>query len=156
MVIKTRLLYINSIKKSSIEFDKGENCYGTGVFCGIGHRNRFRRMGGDRPGIPVEKHHGKQLWGVRLFDSAEPAQERRMYRTGRRLNERRRRRLKWLQEIFSDEIGKVDPAFFQRLKESRFLEVDKEGTFERKRYCLFGDPAYTDKQYHQQYPTIYL
>lgn len=107
------------------------------------------------PEYRLKKHHGKQLWGVRLFDSAEPAQERRMYRTGRRLNERRRRRLKWLQEIFSDEIGKVDPAFFQRLKESRFLEVDKEGTFERKRYCLFGDPAYTDKQYHQQYPTIY-
>ena len=42
------------------------------------------------PEYRLKKHHGKQLWGVRLFDSAEPAQERRMYRTGRRLNERRR------------------------------------------------------------------
>ena len=103
----------------------------------------------------LEKRYGKTLWGVRLFESAKTAQERRGYRVARRRIERRRARLQWLQEAFSQEIAKVDPAFFQRLRESKFLEEDKQADFPLGRYTLFADKAYCDKDYHRQYPTIY-
>ena len=103
----------------------------------------------------LEKRYGKTLWGVRLFESAKTAQERRGYRVARRRIERRRARLQWLQEVFSQEIAKVDPAFFQRLRESKFLEDDKQADFPLGRYTLFADKAYCDKDYHRQYPTIY-
>ena len=45
----------------------------------------------------IIKRKGKALWGVRLFDSAKTAEERRSYRTARRRIERRKQRLNWLQ-----------------------------------------------------------
>jgi len=98
---------------------------------------------------------GKALWGVRLFGEAQSAAECRAHRTARRRLERRYQRISWLQQLFSEEIGKVDPAFFQRLQESRFLEEDKRGSHPLGRYTLFADPQYCDKEYHRQYPTIY-
>ena len=65
-----------------------------------------------KPDYTLAKCNGKALWGVRLFETAETAADRRLYRTARRRLERRHQRLQWLQEIFSGEIGKVDPAFF--------------------------------------------
>ena len=84
----------------------------------------------------VIKQNGKALWGVRLFDSADTAAERRGYRVARRRIERRRQRLQWLQEVFSEEIAKVDPAFFQRLWESKFLEEDKQADVWGDTPCL--------------------
>ena len=63
----------------------------------------------------IQKRHGKALWGVRLFPEAQKAEERRGFRTSRRRLERRNQRIRWLREIFSAEIAKVDPAFFQRM-----------------------------------------
>lgn len=103
----------------------------------------------------LQKRGGKALWGVRLFESAQTAQERRGYRVARRRIERRKARLQWLQEIFSQEIAAVDPAFFQRLRESKFCEEDKQADFPLGRYTLFADKTYCDKDYHRQYPTIY-
>lgn len=103
----------------------------------------------------VIKQNGKALWGVRLFDSAETAAERRGYRVARRRIERRRQRLQWLQEVFSEEIAKVDPAFFQRLRESKFLEEDKQADVPLGRYTLFADPNYSDKDFHRQFPTVF-
>lgn len=107
------------------------------------------------PDYQVVKRNGKALWGVRLFDAAQTAQERRSYRTARRRIERRRQRLQWLQEVFAQEIGRVDPAFFQRLRESKFLEEDKQSDFPLGRYTLFADKSYCDKDYHRDFPTIY-
>ena len=101
------------------------------------------------------KQHGKTLWGVRLFDAAQSAQDRRGYRTARRRIERQHARLAWLQGVFAPEIAKADPAFFQRLRESRFLEEDKQSDFPLGRYTLFSDKHYNDRDYHRQYPTIY-
>lgn len=104
------------------------------------------------------KANGKALWGVRLFDEAESAAERRMHRTARRRYERRRQRLDWLKQSFSEEIGKVDPAFFIRMEESRFLEEDKRFFENGKplgRYTLFADRNFCDKDYHKKYPTIF-
>lgn len=103
----------------------------------------------------LQKRHGKALWGVRMFDSAQTAQERRGYRIARRRIERRRARLQWLQEVFAQSIAAVDPAFFQRLQESKFLEEDKQADFPLGRYTLFANKQYSDKDYHRQYPTIY-
>ena len=61
----------------------------------------------------IIKKHGKALWGIRLFESANTAEERRKYRTDRRRRERSKNRLALLQEIFAEEISKKDPGFFQ-------------------------------------------
>lgn len=107
------------------------------------------------PDYGIVRKKGKALWGVRLFDPAETAHDRRVFRTARRRIERRRQRLQWLQEIFADAIGKTDPAFFQRLRESKFLEEDKRADRPLGRYTLFADKSYCDKDFHKQFPTIY-
>lgn len=60
----------------------------------------------------IQRSHGKALWGVRLFDAAETADERRGFRTNRRRLDRRNWRLELLQEIFAEEINQVDDGFF--------------------------------------------
>ena len=37
----------------------------------------------------IIKRHGKALWGVNLFKTADTAEERRVFRTARRRNDRR-------------------------------------------------------------------
>lgn len=103
----------------------------------------------------IRKENGKALWGVRLFDSAETAEERRNSRVSRRRIERRRQRCQWLEEVFSEAIGSIDPAFFQRLRESKFQEEDKQADFPLGKYTLFGEKDYSDKTYYREYPTIY-
>ena len=58
----------------------------------------------------------KALWGVRLFDEAQKAENRRGFRSSRRRYDRRRERIRLLQEEFASEINKVDPNFFTKLK----------------------------------------
>lgn len=102
--------------------------------------------------------HGKDLWGMRLFETAKTAEERRQFRCNRRRLDRRNRRIQLLQEIFASEICKVDPGFFLRLKESRYWPEDKldvNGETPALPYSLFADQDYTDKDFHKEYPTIY-
>ena len=106
----------------------------------------------------IMRAHGKALWGVRLFETADTAEDRRMFRTNRRRLARRNWRLDLLQGLFADEINKVDDGFYLRLKESRYLPEDKqnkEGKTPELPYALFVDGDYTDKDYHKQFPTIY-
>lgn len=106
----------------------------------------------------ILRKHGKALWGVRLFESAKTAEERRTFRTARRRLERRNWRIELLQGIFSEEIDKVDPGFYLRMKESRYVWEDKRdvnGNCPQLPYALFVDEKYTDKDYHKQFPTIY-
>ena len=53
----------------------------------------------------ILKAHGKALWGVRLFESACTAEERRIYRTARRRLQRRNWRIDLLQSLFYEEIN---------------------------------------------------
>ncbi len=62
----------------------------------------------------------KAMWGVRLFDEAKTAADRRTARTNRRRLARRNLRLKLLQDLFAEAINAVDPGFYQRLKDSFF------------------------------------
>lgn len=106
----------------------------------------------------IMRAHGKALWGVRLFESAKTAEERRTFRTGRRRLARKNWRIELLQEIFAEEIYKVDPGFYLRMKESRYTKEDKrdlEGNCPEFPYALFVDTLYTDQEYHEQFPTIY-
>lgn len=73
----------------------------------------------------VMRKHGKDLWGVRLFESANTAEKRRMFRTARRRLDRKNWRIQVLQELFASEISRVDPGFYQRMKESKYYPEDK-------------------------------
>lgn len=101
----------------------------------------------------ILKQKGKALWGIRLFDAAQTAAARRVFRTNRRRNERKKQRIQWLQQLFDAEIAKADPAFFQRLKESKFTEEEKQGV--EGKYTLFSEETLTDQIYYETYPTIY-
>ncbi|MCI6655816.1 MAG: hypothetical protein MSH21_11305, partial [Clostridium sp.] len=59
----------------------------------------------------IIKKHGKALWGVRLFKTADTAEGRRTFRAARRRTQRKKQRIELLQEIFSDEISKIDIGF---------------------------------------------
>lgn len=98
------------------------------------------------------KEKGKAMWGIRLVDGAQTAVERRTSRGTRRRLDRQRQRIALLEELFAKEIGKVDAGFFQRMKESKLFEEDKQVD---QPFTLFSDKEYTDRAYHQQYPTIY-
>ena len=100
----------------------------------------------------IIKKHGKALWGIRLFEEAQTAAERRMHRISRRRIERRSRRIDLLQELFAQEICKKDPGFYERLNESGLYEEDK--TVHQKN-SLFNDVDFDDKAYYKEYPTIY-
>ena len=67
---------------------------------------------------------GKKLWGVRLFEEAKTAADRRLFRSNRRRLDRRRERIKLLREIFNNEINKVDPNFFKKMQETFYNEKD--------------------------------
>lgn len=54
----------------------------------------------------------KNLLGALLFDSGETAEATRLKRTARRRYTRRRNRLRYLQEIFAEEMMQVDESFF--------------------------------------------
>ena len=96
---------------------------------------------------------GKDCWSVRLFDESETAAERRTYRSNRRRLQRRKYRIGLLQELFAPFIE--DKTFFIRLNNSQFLPEDKDCSLSKDTNTLFNDPAYTDKDFHKEFPTIY-
>ena len=104
------------------------------------------------PEYNVLRFRGNAMWGVRLFESANTAAERRQQRTARRLNARKRQRLGLLELLFAEEISKTDPAFFIRMKESSLFGEDKT---EISEYPLFNDENYNDRDYFKAYPTAY-
>ncbi len=106
------------------------------------------------PNYELVRAKGKDLWGVRLFDEAETAEGRRTYRTARRRRQREVARLGFLRSVFADKIEKVDEGFFVRLDESKFYLEDRSESNQQK-FAIFADGDFTDKEYYQQYPTIF-
>lgn len=92
----------------------------------------------------------KNLIGALLFDEGTTAEDRRLKRTARRRYTRRKNRLRYLQEIFSQEISKVDSSFFHRLDDSFLVPEDKRGS----KYPIFAT-LIEEKEYHKKFPTIY-
>ncbi len=93
----------------------------------------------------------KAMWGVRLFDEATTAEQRRMFRSTRRRYDRRRKRVQLLQEEFKDEISKVDPDFYQKMRESFYKEED----LENKKIPITIEEKEMIRKYYKKYPTIY-
>ena len=100
----------------------------------------------------VLRFNKKDMWGSRLFSEAKTAAERRVQRNSRRRLKRRKWRLNLLEEIFSDEILKIDSNFFRRLKESTLWFEDKSS---KEKFTLFNDDNYKDYDFYRQYPTIF-
>lgn len=99
----------------------------------------------------IKRKKGKNLIGVRLFKEGDTATERRSFRTQRRRLNRRKWRLKLLEEIFDPYMAEVDEYFFARLKESNLSPKDSN-----KKYLgslLF--PDISDSNFYDKYPTIY-
>lgn len=100
------------------------------------------------------KFRSHKMWGSRLFDEGESAVARRGFRSMRRRLERRKLRLKLLEELFADVMVQVDPTFFMRLRESKYHYEDKT-TGHSSKHILFINEEYTDQDYFKAYPTIY-
>lgn len=99
----------------------------------------------------IKRKKGKNLIGTRLFKEGNTAAERRGFRTQRRRLNRRKWRLKLLEEIFDPYMAEVDEYFFARLKESNLSPKDSN-----KKYLgslLFPDVS--DSNFYDKYPTIY-
>lgn len=95
---------------------------------------------------------GKDLWGIRKFSEASTSVERRTHRINRRRRQREVMRNNMLRAYFEEEIRKIDPYFFERLKNSKYYLEDK--TIKTKN-AIFNDPDYQDKDYYNDYPTIF-
>jgi len=105
----------------------------------------------------LKRAKGKNLIGVRLFDSATTAAERRGYRTTRRRLSRRHWRLRLLNDIFSPNLVKLDENFLPRLKYSWVNPADEQNpqlNDDVANGALFGSSE-ADKAFHENYPTIY-
>lgn len=104
------------------------------------------------PSYRLERFHKKDMWGIRLFEQADTAADRRAKRTNRRRLQRRHQRIQLLQELFAEEMARVDDTFFLRLNESKLHLEDKSV---KEKYPLFIEKDYTDIDFYQEYPTIY-
>ena len=93
----------------------------------------------------------KKLWGVRLFEDAKTAVDRRLFRSNRRRLDRRRERIRLLREIFKDEINKIDSNFFKKMQESFYNEKDSV----HKTIKITKEEKELIKKYNEKYPTIY-
>lgn len=93
---------------------------------------------------------GKTTMGTYLFREGKSAEDRRMQRGSRRKTSRRKWRLSFVNQLFKQEIDKVDPDFFARLKDSNISPLDQN-----KKYLNQPLLMKNEKNVYQQYPTIY-
>ncbi len=97
---------------------------------------------------------GKDLWGIREFEEAQTATERRTHRISRRRRQRELVRIGLLKEYFHDAIVEKDAAFYQRLENSKYHLNDKDEAV-RTKNSIFCDAEYSDKEYFKEFPTIF-
>ena len=141
MLTEKRRIVNKNMKKITGEYFIGLDCGTNSTGWAVTDRN-----------YEMLEFNGKAMWGVRLFDEAKTAAERRSFRSARRRREREKQRLEMLQNLFSNEIAKIDFSFFQRLNDSALYPEDKSIN---QHNTLFNDSSFTDKEYHKLYPTIY-
>lgn len=95
---------------------------------------------------------GKDLWGIREFDEAQTAAERRTHRISRRRRQREQVRIGLLKGYFEEAVTMADPEFYARLDNSKYHLEDKETS---GKYGIFNDSEYTDADYYKEFPTIF-
>lgn len=94
----------------------------------------------------------KAMWGIHLFESGKTAETRRLLRCSRRRLQRRSQRIAILNELLDSEICQVDPLFYSRLRDSKYLVEDKE---HKQPNSFFNDPNFKDRDLHKKFPTIF-
>lgn len=140
---------MKKIKKNyNIGLDIGTNSVGWAV---TGEENNI-----------IKYNSKRHMWGVRLFDDANTAAERRKFRSNARRMQRRKTRIELLQSLLKDDINKTDKEFFDSLKLSMYHKGDyklnkKTGKkkYRLNKYNIINDEKYTDKELYKEYKTIY-
>ena len=135
-------------KNYSIGLDIGTNSVGYSVIFDDNYKVPVKNA--KVLGNTNKKSIRKNLMGSVLFDSGETAMARRMKRTNRRRIERRKNRIRYLQEIFAPYMMQVDENFFARLQDSFLWEEDKP----HSKYPFFGNVE-QEVAFHDNYKTIY-
>lgn len=102
----------------------------------------------------IVRKKGRDFWGIREFDEANTAVDRRAKRISRRRSQREQVRIGLLKSYFSDEILKYDKDFFSRLDNSFFYKEDKAPEL-KSLNGIFDDSDYKDVDYYKDYPTIF-
>ena len=102
----------------------------------------------------IIRRKGKDMWGIREFEEAKTSAERRSHRISRRRLQRSKVRIGLIKMYFDEEIRKVDPFFYERLDNSKYYQEDKDEIVKSPN-GVFNDKEYTDKDYYNQYPTIF-
>lgn len=97
---------------------------------------------------------GKDMWGIREFETAQSSAERRSHRIDRRRRQREKARIGLLREYFADAIMQVDKDFFIRLDNSKYFMEDKDPKLHSVN-GIFDDSNYKDADYYRDYPTIF-
>lgn len=100
----------------------------------------------------VKRIRGKKAWGARIFSPANSKAETRKIRSNRRRMARRKYRIQLLQELFAEEISKVDKTFFARLDNSMYRVEDKKNVACKQ--IIFTN-ADEEKEFYSKYPTIW-
>ncbi len=104
------------------------------------------------PEYNILEYRRKSMWGIHLFDEGNTAAERRMHRCARRRLNRRKQRIVLLRELFSEELFRIDPSFYDRLDSSSLVLEDR---VDKQKNSLFNDPDFSDIDYHHRFPTVY-
>jgi len=102
------------------------------------------------PAYSLRKFKGEPMWGTHLFEGGQESADRRLHRTNRRRIDRRQQRVALVNELFAEEIRRIDPNFFVRRKESALFPEDTAHGVR-----LFDGGGITDREYHRRYPTIH-
>ena len=99
----------------------------------------------------------KHTWGAHIFEEANTAKDRRMYRGAKRRLTRRKERINILQSLLLEDLEKEYPNFLPLLRESSltFDDKTKSESILGVKYNLFSDKNMTDETYYDQFPTIY-
>lgn len=100
------------------------------------------------------RHGQKDLWGVNEFEKADTAKERRQQRISRRMKQRDAVRRGLIRDMFHDALQEADPNFLPRLAYSKYHLEDRPEAL-RDKNTLFSDEGFTDRDYFDQYKTIF-
>ena len=104
----------------------------------------------------ILKHGNKNMWGARLFNEGNTANQTRTFRGTRRRIERRKERINILQSLLLNDMEQEYPNFFPMLKETSKIKEERNTELpDGKKYNLFSDLNFSDITYYKKYPTIY-
>lgn len=123
----------------NIGLDIGTNSVGWAVVDPIGNFFKFK---------------GRTMGGVVLIhQKGEPAASRRSFRSSRRRLQRKKNRIRLVQELMGEMVLKDDPNFFLRMKYSYVSKEDNEIGIDYS--TLFDNNYYSFKELYEKYPTIF-